>query len=68
MVTKVKGRGDKLGDLDWHVHSTIYKIDNQQGPTEGQKDSTEYFLITYQGKESDMCVYIYIYVYIHTYI
>ena len=28
MVTKVKGRGDKLGDLDWHVHTTIYKIDN----------------------------------------
>ena len=37
MVTKVKGRGDKLGDLDWHVHTTIYKIDNQQRPTEGHK-------------------------------
>ena len=25
--------GDKLGDWDWHTHTTIYKIDNQQGPT-----------------------------------
>ena len=24
---------DKLGDWDWHIHTTIYKIDNQQGPT-----------------------------------
>ena len=23
------GRGrDKLGDWDWHIHTTIYKIDN----------------------------------------
>ena len=29
-----KGWGrDKLGDWDKHVHTTIYKIDNQQGPT-----------------------------------
>ena len=29
MVTK-GGRGgrDKLGDWDWHMHTTIYKIDN----------------------------------------
>ena len=30
MVTKgEKGGGrDKLGDWDWHIHTTIYKIDN----------------------------------------
>ena len=22
-----------LGVWDWHMHTTIYKIDNQQGPT-----------------------------------
>ena len=32
---KVGGGGgrDKLGVWDWHIHTTIYKIDNQQGPT-----------------------------------
>ena len=25
MVTK---GGDKLGDWDWHIHTTVYKIDN----------------------------------------
>ena len=28
----VKGR-DKSGAWDEHTHTTIYKIDNQQGPT-----------------------------------
>ena len=31
-----KGEGwgeDKLGVWDQHIHTTIYKIDNQQGPT-----------------------------------
>ena len=23
-----KGRRDKLGDWDWHIHTTIYKTDN----------------------------------------
>ena len=27
----IKTEGDKLGDCDWHIHTTIYKIDNQQG-------------------------------------
>ena len=29
---RVGGR-DRLGVWDWHVHSAIFKIDNQQGPT-----------------------------------
>ena len=29
---KVKER-DKVGDWDWHLHNTVSKIDNQQGPT-----------------------------------
>ena len=34
MVTKEESRGrDKLGVWDEHTHTTIYKIDNQQGPT-----------------------------------
>ena len=30
---KGRGGGDKLGDWDLNVHITVYKIDNQQGPT-----------------------------------
>ena len=32
-VTKQGGSRDKLGDWDWHIHTTLYKTDNQQGPT-----------------------------------
>ena len=27
------GGGDKLGVLDWNIHTTVYKIDNPQRPT-----------------------------------
>ena len=27
------GERDKLGVWGWHIHTPIYKIDNQQGPT-----------------------------------
>ena len=27
------GWRDRLGVWDWHIHTTIYKIDKQQGPT-----------------------------------
>ena len=34
MVTKGKRKGkDELRVWDQHIHSTIFKIDNQQGPT-----------------------------------
>ena len=33
VTTGGKWGRDKLGDWDWHIHTTIYKIDNQQGPT-----------------------------------
>ena len=33
MVTRGERRGDKLGVWDEHIHTTMYKIDNQQGPT-----------------------------------
>ena len=29
---RVGGR-DRLGVWDWYVHTAIFKIDNQQGPT-----------------------------------
>jgi len=32
-VARQKGGGDKLGIWDYQIHTTIYKIDKQQGPT-----------------------------------
>ena len=32
------GGRDKLGVWDYHIHTTIYKIDNQQGPTVQHKE------------------------------
>ena len=35
MISRVgrgKGRG-RLGVWSWHVHTAIFKVDNQQGPT-----------------------------------
>ena len=32
-LPKGKGGRGKLGVWDWHIHTTMYKIDNQQGPT-----------------------------------
>ena len=29
---RVSGR-DRLGVWGWHVHTAIFKVDNQQGPT-----------------------------------
>ena len=28
MVTKLGEGADKLGDWDWHIYTTLYKIDN----------------------------------------
>ena len=28
VITRVKWETDKLGDWDWHIYTTIYKIDN----------------------------------------
>ena len=28
-----RGRKDRLGVWEWHVHSATFKIDNQQAPT-----------------------------------
>ena len=33
MVAKGEKGGDKLGIWDQQIHTTIYKIDKQQGPT-----------------------------------
>ena len=51
MVTKGEGRRDKLGVWDYDVHTTIYKIDNQQVLTYGTGNYIQYLVITDNGKE-----------------
>ena len=43
----------KLGAWDEHTHTTMYKINKQQGPTARHKDSTQYSVITRMGKGSE---------------
>ena len=43
---------DKLGIWDQKIHTTIYKIDKQQGPTM-QTRKLQYLEIMYNGKESE---------------
>ena len=53
--------GNKLGDWDWYIHTTIYKIGNLKQPT------AQYSIMTYVRKESKKeWIYIYIYTYIYT--
>ena len=40
------GRRDRLGVWDWHVHTAIFKIDNQQGPTYSTGNVAQYSVIT----------------------
>ena len=34
------------------MHTTIYSIDTQQGPMHNTRNTTQYFVIAYKGKES----------------
>ena len=36
---------------DWHVHTALFKSDNQQRPTLYHKNSADYSVRTYMGKE-----------------
>ena len=48
MVTKgARGGRDKLGDWDWHIHTTIYKINKDLLYSTG--NSTQYSVMTYMG-------------------
>ena len=51
---------DKLGVWDWHIPTTIYKIDNKD-LLYSTGNSTQYSVMTYMGKESKK-EWIYVYV------
>lgn len=50
----------KQGD-EINIHTTLYKIDKQEGPAVQHGSSTQYLVITYEGKrsEKEQCTYIY---------
>ena len=60
MATKRESveREDKLGIWDQHIHTTINKIDNQQGPTVKKWDFIQYFIITHREKNLEKNIYI----------
>ena len=51
-IKRGKGGRDKLGVWDEQIHSTIYRIDKQQGPTVQYREL--YLVKTYNGKESNI--------------
>ena len=54
--------GDRLEVLDWHVHSIIFKTDNQQGPMIQHRELCSVFCSNLNGKRIwkriDTCIYI----------
>lgn len=50
---KDKWGRDKLRVWDWHANTTIYKIDNRQGPTRDTGNTTQYSIVTNAGKETE---------------
>ena len=47
---------EKLGVWDYHMQTTVSKIDKQQGPTENTGSYIQYLVITYNGREY-ICLY-----------
>ena len=55
-MDNVEGRG-KI-----RIHTTIYKIDNQQDLLYSPGTCIQYLIITYNRKESEnLCIYIYVF-------
>ena len=68
--TEKRGRLQSMGSQraghNWATNATtIYKINNPQGPIHTTENYTQYFVITYKVKEYEKQ---HIYVYIHTHI
>ena len=46
--------GGRDGQEVWdrHVHTAVFKMENEQGPTVSMRNSTQYSVMAYMGKES----------------
>ena len=60
-----KEMNDSLGVWDLHVHTAMFKVDHQKGPTYKTGNYVQYSVITYVGKEYEKGMYIYTYIYIY---
>ena len=40
-----------LGAWDWHVHTAIFKMDNQQGPIGSTGNSAQFYVVAWMGGE-----------------
>ena len=56
---------DSLGVWDLHVHTAMFKVDHQKGPTYKTGNYVQYSVITYMEKEYEEGTYIHIHVYIY---
>ena len=56
------GGRDKLGVCDWHIHTSIFKIDNQQRPTVQHRERCSIFCNNLNQKRIwkriDTCIHI----------
>lgn len=51
----------QFGGGDWHIHSTIYKIDGNKDLLDSTEKSPQYCVIAYMGTDSEK-EWIYVYV------
>ena len=62
MLLGGNGGGERLGVWDWHVHTAIFKIDNQQGPAVQHRELCSILCNNLNGKRIwkriDTCVHI----------
>ena len=59
MVTRGKKRRNKLGDQEWHIHTTMYKIANSKDLLYRIQNSTQYSVMAYMEKimeRVDVCI------------
>ena len=61
MATKGERGGGINQEFGINIHTTVYKIDKQQGLLYSTGNYIQHFVITYKGKESEK-EYMYMYV------
>ena len=59
-LPKGQGEGIILGVWDEKIHTTIHKIDNQQGPTVSTESYTRYLIIIRRECKERQCILIYV--------
>ena len=61
MVAKGEGWGERQGVWDGHVHTALFKMDNQQGPTIQHMELAQCYMAALTGGEFGEYGYTYMY-------